>query len=95
MSSYRVIEYGPQAETVMPSLEQARADWEELVNECGSDTVSEENAILSIGRAFLPECAVVVLDGGEATVEYYLFLSQQTAQAQHEHDVEVAAGRLP
>ena len=59
---------------------------------CGSDPISEEQAILSIDREFLPPCALVVLDGGEPTEDYWAFLISQTEQAQAEHDREVAAG---
>lgn len=69
-----------------------RSDFERVACECGSDAVSEENAILQVGREFLPPCAIVVLDGGEATPEYWEFLISQTEQAQAEHDAEYAAG---
>ena len=59
---------------------------------CGSDPITEEQAILSIDCAFLPPCALAVLDGGEATAEYWAFLIEQVEQAQADHDAEVAAG---
>jgi hypothetical protein len=36
-----------------------------------------ESAVLSIGREFLPACALTVLDGGESTEEYWAFLASQ------------------
>jgi hypothetical protein len=63
-----------------------------LCEECGSDAVSEETAILSVGREFLPAFALVVFDGGQATDEYWQWLASQTASAQAEHDAEYAAG---
>lgn len=40
-----------------------------------------ESQYLSIGRKFLPPCALVVLDGGEATSEYWEWLISQQAKA--------------
>lgn len=61
---------------------------------CGSDAYSEEQAILSIGREFLPAHALAVLDQtGEPTVEYWEWLTEQTETAQAEHGAAVAAGR--
>lgn len=70
----------------------ARERFYQAAADAGSDPVSEENAILSIDRAHLPHCAVVVLDGGDASDEYWDFLRAQTEQAQAEHDAEIAAG---
>lgn len=70
----------------------ARERFYQAARDAGSDPVSEENAILSIGRALLPSCAVIVLNGGEATDEYWDFLRAQTEQAQAEHDAEYATG---
>lgn len=36
-----------------------------------------ESSVLSIGREFLPACALAVLDGAEATEEYWKFLASQ------------------
>lgn len=74
------------------STETARLAWLDVVEECGSDPVSEEQSILSIGRDLLPPCAVVVLDGGEPTADYYEWLQSQTEEAQAEHDRDYAAG---
>jgi hypothetical protein len=74
------------------TVNTSRRAWLDAVEACGSDPITEENAILQIGREFLPECALVVHDGGEATVEYYEWLLTQTEQAQAEHDAEISAG---
>jgi hypothetical protein len=67
-----------------------------FVNACkaaGTDPIVEENAILSIGREFLPACAIAVLDKtGETSGEYWAWLTKQTEAAQAEHDREYAAG---
>lgn len=42
-----------------------------------SEAVEFESAVLSIGREFLPSCALAVLDGAEATEEYWAFLASQ------------------
>ena len=76
----------------MKTIEKARTEYSELCRTFGTDKIDEENAILSVGREFLPACAIAVLDGGEATVEYYEWLTLQTQSAQNEHDLEVAAG---
>ena len=73
-------------------LMTSKAQFEALATEIGSDAISEEQAILNIGREFLPPCAIVVLDGGEPTDEYWEFLASQTRQAQAEHDAEYASG---
>ena len=36
-----------------------------------------ENTVLSESRALLPDCALRVLDGGDATAEYWEFLISQ------------------
>ena len=71
-----------------------RQEWLDLVAACGSDPVTEEQAILSVGREFLPACALAVLDGNEPTDDYWLFLFAQTEQAQDEHDRDYAAGHI-
>ena len=59
----------------------------------GTTAIDEENAALSVGREFLPPCALAVLDDRDAaTVEYYQWLTDGTAAAQAEHDAEYAAG---
>ena len=67
-----------------------RAAFFALCEECGTDPVTEEQAILSVAREFLPPEALAVLDGGEPTLAYWEFLAGQTAQAQAEHDAEYA-----
>jgi hypothetical protein len=42
-----------------------------------AEAVEAENQALSIGAEFLPECARTVLDGGDATAEYYAWLIGQ------------------
>lgn len=69
------------------------AEYAALCESIGTTAMVEETAILSIGRDLLPACAVVVLDGGEPTEEYWDFLAAQTQRAQDEHDAEYAAGR--
>ena len=69
-----------------------REEFIALARSVGSDPIAEEQAILSIDRAFLPECALTVLDGGEPTADYWAFLISQTEQAQAEHEREIAAG---
>lgn len=38
-----------------------------------------ENQILSVGREFLPACALLVLDGGAPGLEYRVWLAAQAA----------------
>ncbi len=40
-----------------------------------------ENQVLSAGRALLPPCAVAVLDGCDATPEYWDFIAEQFESA--------------
>ena len=70
----------------------ARLEFFALADAVGSDPIAEETAILSIGREFLPPCAIAVLDGGEPTTEYWAFLQSETERAQREHDAEIKAG---
>jgi hypothetical protein len=44
------------------------------------DAGEYEQRVLAIGREFLPECALAVLDGGDATDEYWRFLAEQYEQ---------------
>jgi hypothetical protein len=75
------------------AIESARLKFVCLCKEVGSDSISEENAILSVGREFLPPCAIAVLDNRNASsVEYYEWLSSQTMAAQDQHDRDVDAG---
>jgi hypothetical protein len=39
-----------------------------------------ESSVLSIGRQFLPPCALAVLDGGQDTEEYWEFLASQIVE---------------
>ena len=78
------------------TIESARTAYAVLCASFGTDVTAEENAILSVGREFLPPCALAVLaDRDAATVEYYEWLTMQTQQAQDEHDAEYAAGVQP
>lgn len=70
---------------------EARAVFVAYCREIGSDEVAEENAILSVGREFLPPCAIAVLDGADGTAEYFEWLHAQTHEAQQQHDREIAA----
>ena len=75
------------------NVEAARREYVTFCANLGTDAVSEENAILSIGRESLPPCAIAVLDDREsATVEYYEWLTKQTQTAQDKHDAEIRAG---
>lgn len=48
-------------------------------------TVEEEHQILSVGREFLPACAIAVLDGEPATPEYREWLADQLEQMDSEN----------
>ena len=74
------------------AIVKARATFRAAAEECGSDAVSEEQAILSVGREFLPPCALAMLDDGTESAAYYEWLTEQVEKAQAEHDAEVAAG---
>ena len=69
-----------------------RTRYAEVCEAFGTDVLAEEQAILSVGREFLPAEALAVLDGGEPTAEYWGWLAEQTRAAQREHDADVAAG---
>ena len=43
-----------------------------------------ENQVLSVGRSFLPPCAIAVLDGNDATPEYWDFIAEQFAMLDDE-----------
>ena len=73
--------------TTASKIESARLAYVALCEGIGSDSVTEETAILSAGREFLPPCAV-----DAASVEYYAFLTEETEKAQAEHDREFAEG---
>ena len=47
--------------TTASKIESARLAYVALCEGIGSDSVTEETAILSAGREFLPPCAVAVL----------------------------------
>lgn len=53
------------------------------------DAVRFEHDVLNCGRAFLPACALVVLDGGEPTAEYWTWLREQAEEMTAEHALEV------
>lgn len=55
-------------------MDQTEQTWREVA---GSQAVELEQQFLSIGRAFLPQCAIGVLDGGEPTAEYWQWLCSQ------------------
>ncbi|OGS00202.1 MAG: hypothetical protein A2V88_08315 [Elusimicrobia bacterium RBG_16_66_12] len=71
--------------TETQKIEIARLEFVLVAGESGSDSLSEEQALLSVDRRCLPACALAVLDGGERTVEYYQWCREQTLQAQAEH----------
>jgi hypothetical protein len=50
----------------------------------GTDAIAFENQALSIGREFLPPCALAVLDGAEGTSEYWDWLCEQETDAAEE-----------
>jgi hypothetical protein len=70
----------------------SRQAFAECARAIGLDPIAEEDAILSVGREFLPACALAVLDGSEPTEEYWAFMIAQTTEAHEEHDREYAAG---
>ena len=70
----------------------ARLEFVAMADAVGSYAEAEETAILSVGREFLPPCAIAVLDGGEPTTEYWAFLQSETEKAQAEHDAEYQRG---
>jgi hypothetical protein len=76
----------------MSEVELAKARFFAVVDACGSDSMAEEGAILSVGHEFLPACAIVVLNGGKATADYWEFLTEQTELAQREHDAQYNIG---
>ena len=79
--------------TKAPNVTSARRAYCDYCLSLGTTAMAEENAALSIGREFLPTCALAVLDDSDAaTVEYYQWLTSVTAAAQAEHDAEYAAG---
>lgn len=77
----------------MQTVSAARNTFANYCREIGSDPVSEENAILSVGLEHLPQCARdVIANPDAATVEYYNWLLEQTRISQDEHDAEYNAG---
>jgi hypothetical protein len=68
--------------SAVPTVQEARARFVALAESIGSTALDEETAILSVGREFLPPCALAVLDDSDAaTVEYYEWLTEQTREA--------------
>lgn len=67
---------------------ETRKQYDAICRSYGTSAADEESAILSIGREFLPPCAIAVLDGGEPTAEYWQWMMGQTQTAQDEHDAE-------
>lgn len=47
-----------------------------------SDAIKFENRVLSIGRHYLPSCALNVLDGNTETPEYWTWLASQRSTVQ-------------
>lgn len=77
----------------MTKTEAARLAFAEACKVAGSDTITEENAALSVAREFLPPFALAVLDKtAEPTAEYWEWLQVSTETAQAEHDAAVRAG---
>lgn len=75
-------------------IEAARQKFFSTCVDCGTDPIVEENAMLNVGREYLPAHAVAVLDKtAEPTAEYWDWLREGTEQAQTEHDAQVDAGR--
>ena len=48
------------------------------------EQIALENRILSVGREFLPPCALNVVDGEVPTEEYWQWLRQQIADVEQE-----------
>ncbi|HEY5021796.1 MAG TPA: hypothetical protein VII30_04825 [Gemmatimonadaceae bacterium] len=67
--------------------ESGRLEFFAACEEFGFNPLTEESALLSIGREFLPPSALAVLDGGEATADYYGWLTEQVNRYE---DVEEA-----
>ncbi len=74
------------------TTETAFATFNDYCAEIGTTVEAEKNALLSIGRDLLPECARAVLDGGEPTADYWDWCLSQTEKAQQEHEAETASG---
>ena len=66
---------------------EARADFVEMFDDL-IDAVEFEDAVLSSGREFLPECAQIVLDGGAPTAAYWRWLQEQANNAEDAPEAE-------
>jgi hypothetical protein len=67
-------------------IETARQACRATCAEVGTDPVEAENAVLSIGREFLPPHArAVLLDRESATVEYWQWLAREVAAGAEEN----------
>jgi hypothetical protein len=80
------------------SSQQARTDFVEICALAGSSTVAEENAALSIGREFLPEFALKILDkidlNAKEEIEYYEWLTYGVQVAIDENAYTLECGHL-
>lgn len=78
------------------SSQSARTKFVEICSLAGSTTVAEENAALSIGREFLPDFAIKVLDRQFLTereeIEYHEWLIDSVQDAMDEHSATINAG---
>jgi hypothetical protein len=59
-----------------------RQQYQDMCSNLGLDSVEQENAALSIGAEFLPECARAVLadSSAEPAPEYWAWLVAQVSQ---------------
>lgn len=64
---------------------EACAAFIEACDAAGSNPIAQENAVLSVGREFLPPHALAVLDGGIATEEYWVWLRGQTTERERDY----------
>jgi radical SAM superfamily enzyme len=81
---------------IISAVESAKSEFAEICTLAGSNTVIEETAALSIGREFLPDYAIKVLDDqeltSEETLQYYVWLTLGVQTAMDEDARELAAG---
>jgi hypothetical protein len=64
--------------------ELARLSYLAACTACGTDPIAAEQMVLGVGREFLPPAARGVLDGGEATAEYYYWLENEVVAGAEE-----------
>lgn len=60
-----------------------------LIDALGEDFTAFENDVLSSGREFLPPCAIDILNGRQATKEYFDYLLGQMQIMAHEEEARI------